>query len=168
MREIADANMPVERREVAQARKQSRSSASSASTTRSRSSRAFPTTASRSTRRGFHRPLPRAARAVDRTLKAFKLTERRRRVLARQRAQRDAAAHLRHRVRDAEGAEATPRIARRGEARDPPALGRELDLFSFHPEAPASPFFHPKGAIIYNELIAYIRRSTTASDIKRS
>jgi threonyl-tRNA synthetase len=42
--------------------------------------------------------------------------------------------------------------------RDHRKLGRELDLFSFHPEAPASPFFHPKGAIVYNELIAYIRR----------
>ncbi len=42
--------------------------------------------------------------------------------------------------------------------RDHRKLGRDLNLFSFHPEAPASPFFHPKGAIIYNELIAYIRR----------
>ncbi len=42
--------------------------------------------------------------------------------------------------------------------RDHRRLGRELDLFSFHPVAPASPFFHPKGAIVYNELIAYMRR----------
>jgi threonyl-tRNA synthetase len=41
--------------------------------------------------------------------------------------------------------------------RDHRRLGRELDLFSFHPEAPASPFFHPKGALVYNALIAYIR-----------
>src|ERR1043166_700899 len=41
--------------------------------------------------------------------------------------------------------------------RDHRKLGRELDLFSFHPIAPASPFFHPKGTLIYNELIAYIR-----------
>jgi threonyl-tRNA synthetase len=41
--------------------------------------------------------------------------------------------------------------------RDHRKLGRELDLFSFHPDAPASPFFHPKGTIIYNGLIAYIR-----------
>ncbi len=41
--------------------------------------------------------------------------------------------------------------------RDHRKLGRELDLFSFHPEAPASPFFHPKGAIIYRELVAYLR-----------
>jgi len=42
--------------------------------------------------------------------------------------------------------------------RDHRRLGKELDLFSFHPAAPGSPFFHPKGAFIYNELIAYIRR----------
>ncbi|HEY7167606.1 MAG TPA: threonine--tRNA ligase [Candidatus Binatia bacterium] len=41
--------------------------------------------------------------------------------------------------------------------RDHRKLGRELDLFSFHPVAPASPFFHPKGALVYNALIAYIR-----------
>src|SRR5260221_2009253 len=41
--------------------------------------------------------------------------------------------------------------------RDHPRLGKDLDLFSFHPLAPGSPFFHPKGAFIYNELIGYIR-----------
>src|SRR5258706_311545 len=42
--------------------------------------------------------------------------------------------------------------------RDHRRLGKELDLFSFHPTAPASPFFLPKGALVYNELIAYMRR----------
>lgn len=41
--------------------------------------------------------------------------------------------------------------------RDHRRLGKELDLFTFHPLAPGSPFFHPKGAFIYNALIAYIR-----------
>ncbi len=41
--------------------------------------------------------------------------------------------------------------------RDHRKLGRELDLFSFQPEAPASPFFHPKGTVIYNELVNYMR-----------
>lgn len=41
--------------------------------------------------------------------------------------------------------------------RDHRKLGKELDLFSFHPEAPASPFFHPKGSIIYNRLVQYVR-----------
>jgi threonyl-tRNA synthetase len=38
------------------------------------------------------------------------------------------------------------------EKRDHRKLGKELDLFSFHDVAPGIPFFHPKGAIIYNEL----------------
>jgi threonyl-tRNA synthetase len=41
--------------------------------------------------------------------------------------------------------------------RDHRKLGKELDLFSFHPEAPASPFFHPKGTIVYNRLVQFIR-----------
>ncbi|MFN2386810.1 MAG: threonine--tRNA ligase [Thermoanaerobaculia bacterium] len=42
-------------------------------------------------------------------------------------------------------------------ARDHRRLGKELDLFSFHPLAPASPFFHPRGAALYNALLAYLR-----------
>jgi threonyl-tRNA synthetase len=42
-------------------------------------------------------------------------------------------------------------------ARDHRKLGKELGLFSFHPEAPASPFFHPKGAVVYNELLNFMR-----------
>ena len=38
-------------------------------------------------------------------------------------------------------------------ARDHRKLGKELGLYSFHPEAPASPFFHPKGTQVYNELV---------------
>ena len=41
--------------------------------------------------------------------------------------------------------------------RDHRRLGPALDLFSIHPIAPGSPFFHPKGTIIYNILIQYIR-----------
>ncbi|MCD4748941.1 MAG: threonine--tRNA ligase [Thermoanaerobaculales bacterium] len=41
--------------------------------------------------------------------------------------------------------------------RDHRRLGRELDLFSFHPEAPASPFFHPRGTIVYNGLLDLMR-----------
>ncbi len=41
--------------------------------------------------------------------------------------------------------------------RDHRKLGKELDLFSFHPEAPASPFFHPKGTVVYNRLTQFIR-----------
>jgi threonyl-tRNA synthetase len=41
--------------------------------------------------------------------------------------------------------------------RDHRRLGKELDLFSFSPLAPASPFFHPRGAIVYNELVSFMR-----------
>ena len=46
--------------------------------------------------------------------------------------------------------------------RDHRKLGRELDLFSFHPEAPASPFFHPRGAIVYNALLELMREKYRA------
>ena len=42
-------------------------------------------------------------------------------------------------------------------ARDHRKLGKELELFVFHPWAPASPFFLPKGAVIYNGLLEYMR-----------
>ena len=42
-------------------------------------------------------------------------------------------------------------------SRDHRKLGKELDLYSFHPWAPASPFFHPKGAVLYNGLLTYLR-----------
>ncbi len=41
--------------------------------------------------------------------------------------------------------------------RDHRKLGRELELFSFHAEAPASPFFHPRGTIVYNQLLELMR-----------
>ena len=40
--------------------------------------------------------------------------------------------------------------------RDHRRLGRELDLYMFDPIAPASPFFLPKGATIYNKLVEYV------------
>jgi len=43
------------------------------------------------------------------------------------------------------------------EKRDHRKLGRQLDLFSVHEEAPGSPFFHPNGMIIRNELEKYWR-----------
>jgi threonyl-tRNA synthetase len=50
-------------------------------------------------------------------------------------------------------------LARLEEAkqRDHRRLGQALDLFSLHPIAPGSPFFHPKGALLYNTLVEYVR-----------
>jgi len=41
--------------------------------------------------------------------------------------------------------------------RDHRRLGQVLDLFSLHPIAPGSPFFHPKGTVVYNTLVQFIR-----------
>lgn len=40
--------------------------------------------------------------------------------------------------------------------RDHRKLGSALGLFSFHPEAPAAPFFHPSGAFVYTELTRFL------------
>ena len=53
--------------------------------------------------------------------------------------------------------------------RDHRKIGKDLDLFSFHDEGPGFPFFHPKGTIIYNELIDFMReenRKRGYSEIK--
>lgn len=42
--------------------------------------------------------------------------------------------------------------------RDHRKIGKELDLFSFHPEAPGDVFWHPKGYIIFKELVKYWRK----------
>lgn len=41
------------------------------------------------------------------------------------------------------------------EKRDHRKLGKELGLFSMHDEGPGFPFFHPKGMMIWNEMIKY-------------
>ena len=41
--------------------------------------------------------------------------------------------------------------------RDHRRLGQQLDLFSLHPEGPGFPFMHPKGMIVWNELIEFWR-----------
>ncbi|HEY0592118.1 MAG TPA: threonine--tRNA ligase, partial [Thermoanaerobaculia bacterium] len=42
-------------------------------------------------------------------------------------------------------------------ARDHRKLGKELELFMFSHFAPAMPIFLPKGAVVYNELIDFVR-----------
>ncbi|MBI3313307.1 MAG: threonine--tRNA ligase [Candidatus Omnitrophica bacterium] len=41
--------------------------------------------------------------------------------------------------------------------RDHRKLGKQLDLFSFHVEAPGMPFYHPKGMCLYETLVEYWR-----------
>lgn len=41
--------------------------------------------------------------------------------------------------------------------RDHKILGPKLDLFSLREEAPGMPFIHPKGLIVWNQLLAYVR-----------
>ncbi len=43
------------------------------------------------------------------------------------------------------------------EKRDHRKLGKQLDLFSFHEQGPGFPFFHPKGMVVLNELLAFWR-----------
>ncbi len=43
------------------------------------------------------------------------------------------------------------------EKRDHRKLGKELDLFSFHEEAPGMPFFHNKGTFIWNSLHEFVK-----------
>ncbi|MCK9495157.1 MAG: threonine--tRNA ligase [Dehalococcoidia bacterium] len=43
------------------------------------------------------------------------------------------------------------------EKRDHRRLGRELDLFHLDPIAPGAPFWHPKGTLLYNGLVDYMR-----------
>lgn len=43
------------------------------------------------------------------------------------------------------------------EKRDHRKIGKEMKLFSFHEEAPGMPFWHPKGMIIWNELMSFWR-----------
>ncbi|MDH5561122.1 MAG: threonine--tRNA ligase [Deltaproteobacteria bacterium] len=47
------------------------------------------------------------------------------------------------------------RFLEEAKKRDHRVVGRQLDLFSFHIEAPGMPFFHPKGMIIWDELMKY-------------
>ncbi len=42
--------------------------------------------------------------------------------------------------------------------RDHRKLGREMGLFLFDPISPGCPFFLPRGAVIYNQLVDYMRR----------
>ena len=49
------------------------------------------------------------------------------------------------------------------EKRDHRKLGRQLDLFHFHEEAPGAVFWHPKGWKIFQQLIGYMRKRQEAA-----
>ena len=59
------------------------------------------------------------------------------------------------------------RLLEMARTRDHRKLGREMGLFFFDPIAPGSPFFLPKGAIIYNQLIDYVPSFTGATDSRK-
>lgn len=48
--------------------------------------------------------------------------------------------------------------------RDHKVLGPKLDLFSLKEESPGMPFIHPKGLLIWNQLVAYIRECLNKND----
>ena len=99
------------------------------------------------------RPLPRPARAVDRRAQGGQAHRRRRRLLARRRAQRDAAAHLRHRLREPASARGAPGAHRGGEeARPSPARQGARPLHASTPSRPAARSSTPRA-----------RSSTTSS-----
>jgi len=47
------------------------------------------------------------------------------------------------------------RFLEEAKKRDHRVLGKQLGLFSFHPEAPGMPFIHPKGMVIWEELMKF-------------
>jgi threonyl-tRNA synthetase len=49
------------------------------------------------------------------------------------------------------------RLLEEARKRDHRVLGEQLDLFSFHEEAPGFPFFHPKGAVLFQMLVDTMR-----------
>lgn len=48
--------------------------------------------------------------------------------------------------------------------RDHKLLGSKLDLFSFKEEAPGMPFIHPKGLVIWNALLDFLREKLNRAD----
>lgn len=55
------------------------------------------------------------------------------------------------------------RMLEEAEKRDHRKLGRHLDLFHFHEEAPGAVFWHPKGWTLFQQLISYMRTRQEAA-----
>ncbi|MDR1509038.1 MAG: threonine--tRNA ligase [Synergistaceae bacterium] len=62
---------------------------------------------------------------------------------------------------DGESLDGYLKMTEEAKLRDHRKLGRELDLFSFQPEGPGFPFFHPKGMTLMNTLVEFWRREHT-------
>ena len=56
-----------------------------------------------------------------------------------------------------EGLNAWLKVREEAEKRDHRKLGQQLDLFSFHEEAPGMVFWHPKGRMLWNVLLEFWR-----------
>ncbi|MGM5481592.1 MAG: threonine--tRNA ligase [Nanobdellota archaeon] len=50
------------------------------------------------------------------------------------------------------------------EKRDHRKIGKQMDLFSFHPEAPGMPFFHDKGTFIWNQMANFMSEEMQKRD----
>lgn len=57
-------------------------------------------------------------------------------------------------------------LRKRAEENDHRSLGQKLDLYSFHEEAPGMAFFHPKGMVIWNELVNLWKEEHRKRDYK--
>ena len=118
--------------------------------------------------RPLHRPLPRAARPADRRRSARSSCSRP--PASTGRATRPTSACSASTAPPSRSQKEMDEYLARLEqarARDHRRLGQELDLFSFNPLAPAMPFFHPKGAVVYNALVDYVRELQTATATAR-
>ena len=62
---------------------------------------------------------------------------------------------------DQDTLEAHIRAREEARKRDHRRLGKELDLFSFHPEGPGFAFWHPNGMVVYNEVNRYMQETLT-------
>jgi sulfur carrier protein ThiS len=98
------------------------------------------------------RSLPRPARPVHRPPRRLQADVGRRRVLARRRAQRDAAAHLRHRVFGQGGARRAPQAARGGEEARPPQARQGARPLSLPSVRARRGVLDSKGTTLYNAL----------------
>ena len=107
----------------------------------------------------LHRPLPRPAPAEREADQGVQAHRPRRRVLARRREEQAAHPHLRHRLLLAGRSRRAPRSGSKRRASATTAgSASQLDLFHFDEYSPGSPFWHPKGMVIWNALEDLRRR----------